>query len=116
MEEETNQSNQDIVSLIKEYIATRIEIVKLSVIERVTTVLPVVIISAVLVVLITLGVIFGSVTLALYIGDQLGSNTKGFGIVTLIYLVLGLIIYFIKDGVEKKLTDSFVKNIFRSKE
>jgi hypothetical protein len=115
MEEEINQNNQDIVSLIKEYIATRLEIVRLSAIERLTLILPVVIISTVLVVLILLGWLFGSVTLALYIGSLLDSNTKGFGVVTLIYIALGLIIYFSKEGVQKKLTDRFVRSILGSR-
>jgi hypothetical protein len=113
--EETNQQDNDIVSLIKEYISTRIEIIKLTAIERVSTVLPALITSTVLILLIVLAWVFGSVTLALYIGDQLDSITKGFGVVTFLYVVFGLIIYFIRGSVERKLTDRFVKGIFQNK-
>lgn len=114
--EETNQDNQDIVSLLKEYISTRIEIARLSAIESLSIVLAKLITSGFLFISIVLTFLFGSVTLGFYLADELGSNAKGFGIVTLIYLVFGLIIYFIKDRyVEKNLIDFMVKQIFRNK-
>jgi len=114
--EETNQDNQDIISLIKEYISTRTEIARLSAIERLSIVLANLITSGFVFISMVLTFLFGSVALAFYLADELGSNARGFGIVTLIYMVLGLIMYFIKDGyMEKNLIDYFVKHIFRNR-
>lgn len=114
--EETNQDNEDVVSLIKEYISTHIEIARLSAIERLAIVSANLITSVFVFISIGLTFLFGSVALGFYLGDELGSNAKGFGIVTLIYLLLGLVMYFIKDRyVEKNLIDFMVKHIFRNK-
>lgn len=114
--EETNQENQDIISLIKEYISTRIELGRLTAMERLSIVLANLITDAFVIIAGILTFLFGSVTLALYLADKVGSYAGGFGIVTLIYMFLGMIMYFIKDRyVEKPLINFIIKRISRSR-
>ncbi|HCN83131.1 MAG TPA: phage holin family protein [Sphingobacteriaceae bacterium] len=114
--EESNQEEQDIVSLIKEYISTRIELGRLTAMERLAIVLANLITDGFVIVAAILTFLFGSVTLALYLAELLGSYAGGFGIVTLIYMLLGMIMYFIKDRyVEKNLINFIIKRISRNR-
>ena len=115
-ENQQNSQDQDIISLIKDYIATRIELGKLSAMERLSIVLANLITDGFVIVALILTFLFGSVTLALYLAEKLGSYASGFGIVTLIYMFLGLLMYLIKDRyVEKNLINFIIKRIFRNK-
>jgi hypothetical protein len=113
--EENNKDDQNLLPLIKEYVSTQFEVLRLSTIERLTVVLANLLTSAFVVGSIVLTFLFGSVALALYMGEELGSYAKGFGLITLLYLMLGLIMYFIKDKyVEKGLINFMIKRIFRN--
>ena len=113
---ENQQQKQDIVALIKEYIQTRVEIIKLSAVERLTGIAANLITEVVVIITMTLTLLFGSIALGAYFGEELGSYAKGFGIVTLIYLALGLIVIFFKNRyIEKFLIDFMVKRIFQKK-
>lgn len=114
--EENNQNDQNIFSLIREYFSTHVEIVRLAAIERLTVLFANLITTGFVIIAMLLTFLFGSVTLALYLGDELRSYTKGFGLVTLLYLLLGVIMYLIKDKyVEKGLINFIIKRIFRNK-
>ena len=106
----------DLLTLIKEYISTRVELTRLTVIERLTVVTANLITDSFVLIMGILTFLFASLTLALYLGEEFGSYALGFGIVALIYLTLALVMYFIKDRlVEKYLHDFLVKRIFNKK-
>ncbi len=108
--------NEDIISLIKDYIRTRVELGRLTVIERLVSIAANLITDSFVVLAMILTFLFGSVTLGFYFGEKLGSNAGGFGIVSLIYLALALLMYFLKDKyVEKYLINFMVKRIFHNK-
>lgn len=116
MPETQKKDSPDLLSLLKEYISTRLELTRLTIIERLTVVTANLITDSFVLVIGLLTFLFASVTLALYIGEHSGSYAMGFGIVTLIYLALALLIYFIKDSlVEKHLHNFMVKRIFNKK-
>jgi len=115
-ETQEQKTTQDLISLIKEYISTRIELSRLSVIERLTIVVANLITDSFVLVMGLLTFLFASLTLALFIGERFGSYSAGFGMVALIYLALALVMYFIKDKlVENYLHDFMVKRIFNKK-
>lgn len=110
------KASPDLLSLLKDYISTRVELARLTVIERLTVVTANLITDSFVLVMGLLTFLFASFTLALYIGESSGSYAMGFGIVALIYLVLALLMYFLKDKlVEKYLHDFMVKRIFNKK-
>ncbi|WP_423146553.1 phage holin family protein [Rubrolithibacter danxiaensis] len=113
---ETPDKNQDIIALIKEYIATRIELGRLSIMERVVMITANLITDTFVLIMSVLAFLFGSFTLGFFLSDLLDSYTKGFGILTLIYLLLALLMVFTKDKlVEKYLHNFMVKRIFQNK-
>lgn len=110
------KASPDLLSLLKDYISTRVELTRLSIIERLTVVTANLITDSFVMVMGVLTFLFASFTLALYIGETSGSYALGFGIVTLIYLALALLMYFLKDKlVEKYLHDFMVKRIFNKR-
>lgn len=118
MPEETQEKQQspDLTALLKEYIATRVELTRLTIIERLTIVTANLITDTFVLVAGILTFLFASFTLALWIGESTGSYAKGFGIVALIYLALALIVFFTKERlVDNYLHDFMVKRIFKKK-
>ncbi len=106
----------DVIALLKEYIATKVELTRLTLLEKVTVVTANLITDSFVLIMGLLTFLFASFTLALYLGERLGSYAAGFGIVALIYLSLALIMFFIKDKlVEKYLHDFMVKRVFNKK-
>ncbi|MDF3077771.1 MAG: hypothetical protein K0S09_1660 [Sphingobacteriaceae bacterium] len=112
---ESPEDKPDIIFLVKEYVGTRIELFKLSAIEKATGIGSSAATGAFIAFMLLFALIFGSAALGYYLGDVTGSNAMGFGIVTLIYFLLGLIMIFIKSSVEKKLVDIMIKSIFNKK-
>lgn len=113
---DTTDKNKDIISLLKEYIATRVELTKLSVIERLVVIGSALITDSFVAIMLVLTFLFGSLTLAFFLSEVLHSFAAGFGLVTLFYLLLALIVNFTKQKyVEKYLHDFMVKRIFRDK-
>lgn len=115
-ETQDQKKSQDLISLLKEYISTRVELARLSVIEQVTVITASLITDTFVVVTAILTFFFASLTLGFYLGEVLDSYAAGFGIVTLIYLALALIVFFTKDKlVEGYLHNFMIKRIFNKK-
>ncbi|MBC8053626.1 MAG: phage holin family protein [Sphingobacteriaceae bacterium] len=115
-QQEEKKASPDLVALLKEYIATKVELTRLTVIERLTVVTANLITDSFVLIMGILTFLFASFTLALYLGEEFGSYALGFGIVALLYLTLALVMYFIKDKlVEKYLHNFMVKRIFNKK-
>lgn len=113
---ENNDKNQDIVALLKEYVATRVELAKLSAIERAVVTGSAFATDVFVVVMLILTFLFGSLTLGFYLSELLDSYAGGFGILTLFYLLLALVMLFTKEKyVEKYLHNFMVKRIFKDK-
>jgi len=69
---------------------------------------------ALLLLLFTLFLLFASLALALYLGEIMNSNVLGFLSVGGIYIILMVIVYFIKDKiVEGNVLEKFSKVFFK---
>ncbi|MGV3705834.1 MAG: phage holin family protein [Arcticibacter sp.] len=116
-ESQDQKQGPDIVSLIKEYISTKVELTRLTAIDKITTLVSSMITGAVVVVAMLLTFLFASITLALFLGELLNSYAAGFGIVALIYLALAVITNMSKEKyINRFLQDFMVKKIFNNKE
>lgn len=113
MNENKEKDLESLFSDAKEYVDLRVEYIRLSVIEKASKLFADLITNAVVLVCFVLAFLFGTFTLALFLSSELGSYTKGFGCVALIYLVLAIIVYLAKDKfLEKRLTNMFIRNYF----
>ncbi|MCY1524635.1 hypothetical protein D9M68_595780 [compost metagenome] len=113
MNENKEKDLESLFSDAKEYVDMRVEYIRLSVIEKASKLFADLITNVVVLVCFVLAFLFGTFTLALFLSSELGSYTKGFGCVALIYLVLAIIVYLAKDKfLEKRLTNLFIRNYF----
>ena len=114
--QEERKVTPDLIALLKEFIATKVELTRLTIIERLTVVVSGLITDSFVLITGLLTFLFASFTLALYLGEQFNSYALGFGIVTLIYLTLAVIAFLAKNKLEEKYLHNFmVKRIFNKK-
>lgn len=113
MEENKEKNLSDIFSDAKDYIDTRIEYTRLSLVEKGSKIFADLITNATVIICFILAFLFGSVTLALFLSDVFGSYTAGFGCVAGIYLLISIVVFLTKDNyIEKFLVNIFIKRYF----
>lgn len=113
MEESKEKDIEDLYQDAKDYIDTRIEYTRLSLVEKGAKIIADLITNTAVVIGFVLAFLFASFTLALYLSDVLGSYTKGFGCVAGIYLLLSIIVFLTKDRyIEKVLVNLFIRKYF----
>ena len=115
-ESHDQKQSEDFVSLIKEYISTKVELTRLTAIDKLTVLIASLITDAFIVIAILLTFLFASLTLALFLGELLNSYAAGFGIIALLYLALALIANSTKEKyITKFLQDFMIRKIFNKK-
>ncbi len=116
MPENTEENQPDFVSTLKDWVTTKLEITRLSAIERLTVVISALVTITCVIIAGVLTFLFASVTLALFLGEIIGSYAAGFGIVALLYLFIALVLVYFKDRfIDRRLQDFIVKMIFKKK-
>lgn len=88
---------ESLLDKAKEYINTRIAQVKLSVAEKISKVLSVIIAGFVAVLVFLFFVLFSSIAAAIAIGNMMGKPWLGFLIIAAVWLLLGIIIWKAKN-------------------
>ena len=111
------EKTQNLVSSIKDYINTRIDVVKLSVAEKASAVIANLIAGFVMAVVLIFFVFFASIALAIGIGNWLNSTWLGFLLVAGLYLLIGLIVW---TGREKLIRfpamNAIIRQLFKDEE
>ena len=113
MEEPKEKDIEAIFLDAKAYIETRIEYTRLSAVEKGAKIFADLITNGAVIICFMLAFLFGTFTLALFLSDIFGNYTRGFGCVAAIYVILALLLYFIKDKfVEPRLVNLFIGKYF----
>jgi len=103
----------NILDQLKEYVETRVTLGKYKAIEKSTSVAA----SLVTVIVVAFSAImtfmFFTFTIALLLGEALGAAWKGFGIVTLFYLLIAIIAIAAKSAFEKPIINLLISKIFK---
>jgi hypothetical protein len=84
---------------IKAYIQTEIELIKLLFAEKLSKILSNFLAIMVLIWLLLIGILFASLSLAFLIGERLGKMSTFFIIVSLIYLLLAVVIWYLRERI-----------------
>jgi hypothetical protein len=84
---------------IKAYIQTEIELIKLLFAEKLSKILSNFLAIMVLIWLLLIGILFASLSLAFFIGERLDKMSTGFIIVSLIYLLLAVLIWYLRERI-----------------
>jgi hypothetical protein len=112
-EEKKEKGIEDLFEDAKSYIDTRVEYTRLYLVEKISKIFADIVTNAAVVICFILAFLFGTFTLALFLSDVLGSNTRGFGCVALIYVLLALIVYYTKEKyIEKAIINFTIRNYF----
>lgn len=110
---EQNKTNPPIIEQIKEYVETKIKLYKYIAIDKTTTIASSVIAYAIIAVLGLFILMFATITLALALGSLIGSYWAGFGIVTLIFIILAVLVLVLKAKyIEAPLIGFFISKFF----
>lgn len=111
---EQNKINPPITEQIKEYIETRIKLVKYKAIDQATGIGANIIAYSILAVLGLFVLLFATVTLALLLGSLLGSYWAGFGCITLLFIILAVLVLVLKAKyIEAPLIGFFITKLFK---
>lgn len=107
--EEEPTAIESLVEHVESYTRTTVDLAKLRVVQKGSEVLSNIAVTIVLIILSSLVLLLASIGLALWIGEALGSLYNGFFIVAGGHLVLGLLLYVLRDRIIKKpISDSII--------
>jgi DMSO/TMAO reductase YedYZ heme-binding membrane subunit len=113
MQENKEKDLEDLVEDAKGYVNTRLEYTRLYLVERGSKMFADMVTNATVAICFLLAFLFGTFTLALLLSDVLGSYTRGFGCVALIYILLAMIVYFMKEKyIEKAIINFTIRRYF----
>ncbi|RQO67855.1 phage holin family protein [Pedobacter sp. KBW06] len=113
MQENKEKDLEDLVEDAKGYVNTRLEYTRLYLVERGSKMFADMVTNATVAICFLLAFLFGTFTLALFLSDVLGSYTRGFGCVALIYILLAMIVYFTKEKyIEKAIINFTIRRYF----
>ncbi|SDG08323.1 Putative Holin-X, holin superfamily III [Pedobacter terrae] len=113
MQENKDKSIEDLVEDAKGFLEARVEYTRLYIVEKASKIFADLVTSTAVIVCFILAFLFGSVTLALYVSDLLGSYAGGFGCVSLFYILLAIIVYLTKDKyIEKAIINVAIRKYF----
>lgn len=111
--ETQKETPRPIIEQVKEYVETRLKLLKYEAIEKSTSIIANVVVELVVVIALVLTFLFASFTLALWLGDVFGANWKGFGAVAIIYLLLAVILMVAKKPIERPIINILVRKLFK---
>lgn len=97
---------------IKLYTAKAINTYELYLIHFIAKIIAAIYVQIFIIVLFLLAITFFSIGLSLWIGNLIGVTYWGFIIISIIYLIVGILLSSIKSGIlKKKIIDSITKNL-----
>lgn len=113
MQESKEKSIEEIFSDAKDYLEKRVEYIRLKMVAKVAQIFADIVTNVTVIIFFIMSFILGSITLALFLSDLLESYTRGFGVVTLLYLFLAVIVFLTKDKyIEKGIVNFTIKKYF----
>jgi hypothetical protein len=113
MQENKEKNIEEIFSDAKEYLEKRVEYLRLSAVGTVSKIFADIVTNLTVIIFFAMAFILGSITLALFLSDLMGSFSAGFGMVTLIYLLLAVIVFLTKNKyIEKGIVNFMIRKYF----
>ena len=100
---------EKIMNAIQGLIETRVAMVKEEIEEKVANSLAKAIPILLVIFSIFLFILFGSITLGLYLSMVMDNSIAGFGIIAVLYLIVGIVLFLIRNN--KSYTENFYKQV-----
>ncbi len=107
---------EEMVETLKEYVDTRIEIVKLRTAARSSAIIANLIAAIIASIFILIFIIIASIAIAIWLGAWLGNAWLGYLIVAGIHLLLGIIVWMARGKfIRIPVMNSIIKQLYQSK-
>jgi len=108
-ETQSDSKAEELVSHVKDYIHTVVELFRLRAIYKMAIGLSSVAVRMVLLMLFTWVIVLASIGASIWISERMGDRYSGFFIVSGFYLAIALIVYFIRDSfIKQKVADKII--------
>lgn len=88
----------EIFDIIRGYLNARVDLWKLTLLERISLIGSFFISSVILILIAAFGLLFFSFAFAFWYGNNYGDLAAGFLIITIVYVVLGIIFYLLRKS------------------
>jgi len=111
MDEEKKEQEQPIIDQLKDYAETHIKLIKLKAVDSSTSVVGSIIADLAIGIGLFFVFIFATITLGFYLSELLDSFWKGFGCITLIYLIVVIVLMVRKPIIQKTIASKLVEKI-----
>jgi uncharacterized membrane protein YagU involved in acid resistance len=112
---EKNNAQPPIFDKVKEFIQTKVKLLKYEGIDKASSIIAEMIADMVVVTLLIITFVFFSVTLALSAAHLLASYWEGFGCVTLLYGIIAALAHLLKVPIRDKLIGLLIRKIFKQR-
>jgi len=104
---------EELADSVKDYVNTRIESAKLTVAEKSSAIIANLAAGMVVAIVFLFFIIFAGIALALILGEWIGENWAGFGIVAGIYLLIAIIVWFARGRlIRLPVMNAMIKQLF----
>ncbi|MBK0380220.1 phage holin family protein [Mucilaginibacter segetis] len=110
--EPQKESTRPIIDQLKEYVETRLKLLKYEGIDRSSAVIAGIVIDLSIIICLLLTFLFASLTLALFLSDCFGSYWQGFGSVSLIYLLIAFAVYLSRHVFKRPVINIIIRKLF----
>jgi hypothetical protein len=111
--ENTFAKVEELAETVKDYVNTRVESAKLSIAEKSSALIANVIAGFIVAGVFLFFIVFGSTALAFGLGEWIGKTWAGFLIVAVLYMVIGIIVWFARVKlIQLPLMNAFIKQLF----
>ena len=104
---------EELADTVKDFVNIRIESAKLSIAEKSSAVFANLIAGLIVAAVFMFFVVFSSIALAFGLGEWIGKTWAGFLIVSLLYLFIGIIVWFARVKlIQLPIINAFIKQLF----
>ncbi len=105
---------EELAGLVKEYVNTRIEVVKLNAAEKTSVAMANILAAFLAIIIFLCCLIFASIAAAIVIGAWLGKAWTGFAFVALLYLLLGILVWATREKlIRLPMMNAMIKQLFK---
>lgn len=117
MEETGHKNFEELLIKLKEYLHTRMELGKLTMIEKGVYLAANLISNGLVLLFLSLSFLLANLGLGFYLSEVFGNSYSGFLLLAIFYLVITLLIFFTKERIlERRIMNGMVKKIFKDDE
>ena len=112
MQENKEKTLDELYADAKVYLETRVEYTRFYLLEKTSKLVADIITNTFMIICFILAFLFAIITLALFLSELIGSFAAGFGIVTLLLVLIAVVVMLAKEKVETAVINIAIKKYF----